>query len=257
MTTPLHDFIYLDPGRIQSLAAQLSLPPADPQPLASSVESALAPRLLDITPATDFSSWTPDSFTDGQFIRITGVHRLLDFTFISQSLSALPAVLRKMSKIEMEALKNSDEGRRMSKSQLQTRSTENQVAIAKVEEYKMEELTESVLKLYGDVIRVKIRPSKDHPQLTLIGSAYAHFFLDSRAALTQKYGPEIDANWTTLAQLNIPNLTNTPQPLPTGNQIEDAFEQIALLMTNTFRLSSAPQFPKLSITPLAIYRTIK
>ena len=85
---------------------------------------------------------------------------------------------------------------------------------------------------------------------------YAGFFLDSRAALTQKYGPEIDADWTVVGQLNIPNLAAPPQPIPTGNQVEDAFEQIALLMSNTFRLANAPQFPKLSFTPIAMYRTI-
>ena len=91
----------------------------------------------------------------------------------------------------------------------------------------------------------------------LIGSAYADFFYDSRAALTQKYGPEIDAGWTVVGQLNIPNLAAVPQPIPTGNQVEDAFEQVALLMSNTFRLANAPAFPRLSFTPLAIYRTIK
>lgn len=252
MTTPsLRDFIYLDTGRIQSLAAQLSLPSANPQSLVSSLESSIHLNISSDTP------WTPATFSDGQFFRTTGTVRFLDFAFISQSLSALPAVLRKMSKIEMEALRNSDEGRKMSKAQLQARSIENQLAISKVEEYKMEELNEAILKLYGDVIRIKIRPSKDNPAQMLIGSAYAHFFLDSRAALTQKYGPEIDAPWVTLGQLNIPNLASTPQPLPTGNQIEDAFEQIALLMSNTFRLANAPQFPKLSFTPIAIYRTLQ
>jgi hypothetical protein len=258
-TDSLRDFIYLDPGRVQSLAAQLGVdaPADDPQRLFLSLEPTLASRGgVNIDASSDFASWTPDAFRDGQFVRAVGVIRLLDFAFVSQSLSALPAVLRKMSKIEMEALRNSEEGRRMSKSQLQARSTENQVAIAKVEEFKMEELNEAILKLYGDVIRVKIRPSKEHPQIALIGSAYAGFFLDSRAALTQKYGPEIDADWTVVGQLNVPNLSTPPQPIPTGNQVEDAFEQIALLMSNTFRLANAPQFPKLSFTPIAMYRTI-
>jgi hypothetical protein len=36
--------------------------------------------------------------------------------------------------------------------------------------------------------------------------------------------------------------------------MEDSFEQIALLMNNAFKLASAPAFPAVSFTPIAIYR---
>ena len=58
-----------------------------------------------------------------------------------------------------------------------------------------------------------------------------------------------------MGQLNVPNLAAPPQPIPVGNQMEDAFEQMALLMNNAFRLANAPAFPALSLTPIAIYRT--
>ncbi len=58
-----------------------------------------------------------------------------------------------------------------------------------------------------------------------------------------------------LGQLNVPNAAAVSQPLPTGNRMEDSFEQIALLMNNAFRMASAPTFPNVSFTPLAIYRT--
>ena len=143
----------------------------------------------------------------------------------------------------------------MSKSALQQRSQENQVAIGKVEEFRADELGDVVRKLYRDVIRVKVRPSPaDHPQAVLVGSAYAEHFYDTPAALSQKYGVEVDAGWTVLGQLNVPNATAAAQPLPTGNRMEDSFEQIALLMNNAFRMASAPQFPNVSFTPLVIYR---
>ena len=73
----------------------------------------------------------------------------------------------------------------------------------------------------------------------------------------EKYGVEVDAGWTVVGQLNVPNKSGAsqPQPIPTGNQMEDAFEQMALLMNNAFRLANAPAFPALSLTPIAIYRT--
>ena len=203
----------------------------------------------------DFSGWS--NFTDGQLVLATGTVRLLDFSWLALALGGLPAVLRKMSKIELAALKNSDEGRRMSKSQLQQRGLENQTAIAKVEEFKMEELSDVVSRLYADVVRVKVRPSREHPQHVLVGSAYTKSFYDTPAALSQKYGVEIDAGWRILGQLNVPNLAGNPQPIPTGNQMEDAFEQIALLMNSAFRVANAPAPPALSMTPVAIYRAVR
>ncbi|HEV2293886.1 MAG TPA: hypothetical protein VGR35_08510 [Tepidisphaeraceae bacterium] len=260
----LRDFIYLDGPRVRSLAAQLRLDVpagadrAADERLLLALEPVIAQRgnALEIDGNYDFARWTPESFVDGRFLRASGVMRLLDFAWLSAALGGLPAVLRKMSKLEMDALRNSEEGRRMSKSALQQRSQENQVAISKVEEFKADELGDVVRKLYGDVVRVKLRSSPtDHPQAVLVGSASAEYFYDTPAALSQKYGIEVDAGWTVLGQLNVPNPAPAAQPLPTGNRMEDSFEQIALLMNNAFRMASAPQWPNVSFTPLAIYRT--
>ena len=259
----LRDFVYLDLPRIRSLAAQLGaahkpdMDRAAGEKLLLALEPALEERegSLRIDANFDFGRWTRDGFRDGQFITAIGVVRLVDFAWLTAALGGLPAVLKKMSKLEMEALRNSEEGRRMSKSAIQQRSQENQVAIQKVEEFKADELGEVVRKLYGDVVRVKVRPSPlDHPNAVLVGSAYSDHFYDTPAALSQKYGVEIDAGWTVVGQLNVPNPGAAPQPLPTGNRMEDSFEQIALLMNNAFKMASAPAFPAVSFTPLAIYR---
>src|SRR5688500_15336144 len=199
-TDVLKDFIYLDADRVASLAAQLDVhTPGAPDRAADerrflAIEPELLRRgsALQIDKSFDFSSWKPETFRDGQVVRASGVVRLLDFAWLAAALGGLPAVLRKMSKLEMEALRNSDEGRRMSKTALQQRSQENAVAISKVEEFKADELGEVVRQLYGDVVRVKVRPNPgDQPMAALIGSAYARYFYDSPAALSQKYGIEI------------------------------------------------------------------
>jgi hypothetical protein len=273
--TALRDFIYLDHERVRSLAAQLDV--SDPsgtgdtadrvqrERLFLQVEPALANRdaggpgasVRRVGPDFDFSAWKPDAFADGQFIVANGTLRLMDYAWLSLALTGLPAVLRKMSKIEMAALRNSDEGRRMSKSALQQRSLENQNAIAKVEEFKMDELSDVVRGLYGDIVRVKLRPSREHLAAVFVGSARAEYFYDTPAAMSQKYGIEIDAGWTVVGQLNVPNLAGPAAPIPVGNQMEDAFEQMALLMNNAFRLANAPAFPMVSLTPIAIYRAAR
>ena len=262
----LRDFVYLDVQRLRSMAAQLDLassaagePPdrAAHELLFNQLEPALLGRAdaLRIDSGFDYSRWTADNFHDSQFVLASGSFRLLDFTWLAMALNGLPAVLRKMSKIEMAALKNSEQGRKMSKSALQQRSLENQSAIAKVEEFKIDELSDVVQKLYAEVVRVKVRPSREHPGAVLVGSAYVQNFYDSPAALSQKYGVEIDAGWSVVGQLNVSMKSDPPQPIPTGNQMEDAFEQIALLMNNAFKLANAPVFPAVSMTPIAIYRT--
>ncbi|MEA2735600.1 MAG: hypothetical protein QOE14_2051 [Humisphaera sp.] len=262
----LRDYIYLDFPRTRSIAAQLRITSesgATDQPpresLLSQIEPALVARgnVAQIDSSFDFSKWTAEGFTDGQFVRATGVVRILDFAWLSAALGGLPAVLKKMSKLEMEALRNSEEGRRMSKTELQRRSHENQVAISRVEEMKADELGDVVRKLYGDIVRVKVRPSPEQPAAVLVGSAYVEHFYDTPAALSQKYGVEIDAGWTVLGQLNVPNAAAQATPIPTGNRMEDSFEQIALLMNNAFRLANAPAFPAVSFTPIAIYRTMR
>ena len=262
----VRELIYLDAERVRTLAAQFDLKSANEltadrvalERLLADLEPLLLerPGTARIDSDFDFSQWKPDTFADCQFALIRGVVRLMDYNWLTLALSGLPAVLRKMNKIEMAALRNSDEGRRMSKTQIQQRSQENQAAIAKIEEFKIEELGDVIRRLYGDIVRVKIRPSPEYPQAILVGSAYVDRFYDSPAALNQKYGIEIDAKWTILGQLNIPGQTSAIQPMPVGNQMEDSFEQLALLMNNAFRLANGPAFPALSMTPVAIYRSI-
>lgn len=265
--TGLRDFIYLDFDRVRSLAAQLDVaePPgcdggscAPRERLLLEVEPAVLsrPGALQIDAQFDFSGWSMEAFRDGQFVRATGMVRLLDFAWMAMALDGLPGVLRRMSKLEIETLKNSEQGQRMSKSQLNQRSQETLAAIEKVEAFKVHELGESIGRLFADLVRVKVRPSSAHAQCILVGSAYARHFYDTPAALSQKHGVQIDAGWTVLGQLNIPRLAGAVQPMTTGNQMEDAFEQIALLMNNAFRLANSPAFPAISLTPLAIYRTI-
>jgi hypothetical protein len=259
--TKLRELIYLDRDRVRSVAGQLGIEvPTDEsarERVFADLERKLAERgALPIDESFNFDNWKSENFADGQFVIARGAVRMLDYKFLSASLSGLPAVLRKMSKMEMESLRNSEQGRRMSKTQLQQRSQENQVAIAKVEEFKFDELGSVVQGQYGDLVRVKVRPSDKEPLAILVGSAYSHYFTDTPAAMSQKYGIEVNAGWTVVGQLNMPNLATAPAPMPVGNQMEDSFEQIAILMNNAFKVANGPTWPAVSMTVIAIYRSV-
>jgi kynurenine formamidase len=80
---------------------------------------------------------------------------------------------------------------------------------------------------------VKVRPS---PQVTrrpvLVGSAYAEHFYDTPAALSQKYGVEIDAGLDEPRPAQRPQRHDRRAAAAHGQPHGDAFEQIAMLMNN-------------------------
>src|SRR5262249_51225243 len=127
MSAGLREFIYLDTERVRSLAAQLraAKPDATEGDVASDddrvndersfmqIEPSLLSRedALTLDSSFDFTAqWNREHFADGQIVHASGIVRLFDFSWLSMALSGLPAVLKKMSKLEMEALRNSDEG---------------------------------------------------------------------------------------------------------------------------------------------------
>ncbi len=46
-----------------------------------------------------------------------------------------------------------------------------------------------------------------------------------------------------LGQVNLSTATATPISIPTGNEMEDAFEAVALGINNIMRVASATRFP--------------
>jgi hypothetical protein len=55
--------------------------------------------------------------------------------------------------------------------------------------------------------------------------------------------------------MNVSSETGTPA-MPTGNAVEDMFERLALAVNRIHRVASAPVFPGMSITPVAVYREV-
>ena len=92
----------------------------------------------------------------------------------------------------------------------------------------------------------------------LIGSAYADHFYDTPAALSQKYGVEVDAGWTVLGQLNVPNAGGAgeathPHRQPDGRR----FRADGAADEQRLPPGQRAGVPALSLTPIAIYRTAR
>jgi len=204
---------------------------------------------------SDFDQWTEDFFHDGQFVRVTGVVRLMDYSWVSTMLEALPMMMSAAEHAQSLALKQKKDAGLITEEQLKIGRKDLQKTGKEIKELKIHKITELIKQLYGNVVRVKVLPSKEHPDKVLVASGDLISFHDTTAALSQKYGYEIDAGWVALGQINISSIAEGPLPIPIGNEMEDSFEQVALAINNIVRITGAVKFPAISFTPITIYRT--
>jgi hypothetical protein len=287
MTTPLRDYIYLDWERVRVLAAQAA-PGEQPGGLSvlsgafaddrrfykhegetrslhasvfAGLEAALGERVADIGTSYDFSLWSPQLFQDGQFIRTTGLVRLLDYPWLASVMETMPRMLKVTQRAELSALKQRREAHQITQQELDDKVKEHQRQLKDLEGWKMEELTEVVRELFGQAVRLKVVPTGSQRGEMFVGTCLPAGFLESPAVISQKYGCDIDtggtgnSGWKVVGMVNVGTADNTPV-MPTGNAVEDMFERLALAVNRIHRVASAPQFPALSLTPLAIYREL-
>lgn len=202
----------------------------------------------------DFDGWTEDRFRDGQFVRVTGLVRLMDYGWISTMMEALPGMMRAAHHASNIGLKKERDEGRITRKQFEVQQQLQQAELQELKNMKLEKFTELIRQLYGDAVRVKVVPDPEQPSKTFVGSADLGCFHDSAASLAQKYGYGIDAGWVVLGQVNRSTAESKPTPIPTGNEMEDAFESVALSINDLFRVASATTFPAISFTPISVYR---
>jgi hypothetical protein len=169
-------------------------------------------------------------------------------------MDALPKLMRAAQHGTIIDLKQRMETGSITHKEIEMKRREHEKELSGLKELKIEQLAELVRSLYGDVVRVKLLPSKQNPDKMFVGSAPIGNFYDKAASLGQKYGYEIDAGWVALGQVNMSAGSDAPRPMPTGNQMEDRLEEVALSANALMRIASSVQFPAVSFTPISIYR---
>jgi hypothetical protein len=210
--------------------------------------------VAEVDATFDSDEWTENRFRDGQFVRVTGPVRLMDYGWISTMMEALPSMMRTAHHAANIALKQDRDAGRLTRKEFEAEQQQQQSQLNELKALKLDKMTDLVRNLYGDVVRVKVVPDPDRPANAFVGSADLACFHDSAASLAQKYGYQIDAGWTILGQINRSTATSRPTPIPTGNDMEDAFEEVALSINDIVRVASATRFPAVSFTPISIYR---
>lgn len=287
-TAGLRDVIYLDWERVRGMAAQLDAGTTGngaPGPLSiltgsgasddhryykheaetrslqsavfDAVEKGLRGKnaIADIGQGFDYTKWTPDLFRDGQIVQTAGMVRLLDYPWLASVMETMPRMLKVTQRAELSALKQRREQHQITQQEVEQKVKEHQAQLKDLENWKMDELTEVVRELYGQTVRIKVVPTGSERGEMFVGSCHPHGFAESAAILSQKYGCDVSANWVVIGLVNVAGESATP-PMPTGNAVEDMFERLALAVNRVHRVASAPVFPSMSLTPIAIYREV-
>lgn len=213
--------------------------------------------ITEVNQGFDFNQWSEAFFCDAQFILVKGLVRLMDFAWISAMMEGLPKMMQAAQHAETFSLKQQRDGGQITQKDFDKHKRAQQKDLASIRELKLTQITGLVSGLYGDVVRVKLLPSKIHPDKVFVGSGNPECFQDTAASLSQKYGYDIDADWQSLGQINTSAISDKPLPLPVGNAMEDAFERVAFSINDIIRIASAAKFPAVSFTPISIYRTCR
>lgn len=206
--------------------------------------------LIVIDENFDFRQWNQRFFQDGQFVRVKGLVRFMDYEWISMMLDALPQMYKTVIHMEGLGLKHAQ----ASPQETALKKKQHQERLSELKALKLNEITTFIRQMYGDTIRIKVVANKEHKEKVFVGAGDPDNFHDTAASLNQKYGYEVDANWIVMGQVNISAISEEPTPIPIGNEMEDMFEQVALMVSGLNRIATAVKFPSVSFTPISIYR---
>jgi hypothetical protein len=208
----------------------------------------------------DLKNWTTNFFHDGQFIRVVGTVRFMDYGWTTTMIEALPKMMTSVQHLTSLNLQKKQSEGDSTPEQLASIGQQHKDAeqtLKQIKALKVDQFAELIKSLYGDVIRIKVVPNLQNPINLFVGSGSQENFHDSTASLSQKYGYEVDAGWITLGQINLCDAQIEPTPIPIGNQVEDALEKVILGLNSIIRIANSPKFPAISFTPISVYRLLQ
>lgn len=200
-----------------------------------------------IDSTTDMHNWTENNFYDGQFVKIKGFIRLMDYRWMLGWMGNFENTIKTIQYYELSAIKDLQKKAEKKK--------EQEKSFKEIKELRISDMQKLIQQIFGEIIKIKIVPNIDYPNNLFVGLADPKNFNEMFSAIYQKYGCDINANWTTFGQINFPKKGENEQILlPSGNQIEDSLENVILALDAIQHIASSVKFPAVSITPLSIYR---
>ncbi|MBM3476692.1 MAG: hypothetical protein FJX75_25755 [Armatimonadetes bacterium] len=201
-------------------------------------------QLKDVDVAFAEEQWSANAFQDGEFVRVSGRIRVLDYTLLAGYLRhEMPGIAAGLNGlVESQVPAPPGAGR--------ARLTEQTVRKWQAEVSHAE-------RLCGGAIRVKVQPSPTHRGRFFISRIPREQLAEALGALGPGWCVDLPSTWVVVGQANV--LGEPPEPharLPIGDPVEDQAERIALAAQSLYSAINSPDPPScpLPMTIIAIYR---
>ncbi|MDO5840827.1 MAG: hypothetical protein Q4Q27_12005 [Methanosarcina mazei] len=117
-------------------------------------------------------------------------------------------------------------------------------------------MTHFINMFYQDRVVIKIIPYEEYPDFRLVGNIDKTYLRDDIESIIYKYGTAPVSDWTIFGQIaSVPPENRSDQMFNvTGNQIENAFQQMFDAYRKIENMAQSVTYPEIAITPIAIYR---
>lgn len=212
-------------------------------------EDALEERgyLRTVDATYNYEDWDPDNFVDGEFVKVYGEVRLVNYTKTFVQMQALPKLAGDVAAV----LKSGNP-----KSGVNEDAREMTKVTSELKQLPIKQMAAVAQQLYGDnEFRVKVRPTGAPNEYVLAGTGRTDGLIEAGAAVGPMVRSPIGVEWVVVGQLTLPDQEgSTTDVMATGNEMEDALEGMATTLDGIGKLGSSVAFPALSITPIAVYR---
>ena len=205
-------------------------------------------RCVDATFAD--GEWSKSAFRDGEIVRVTGEVRIIDYRTVVETVRRLPGFANLIGKIVKAAGQSPAAGTRGGQQQQQ----KVDLGIGPKE---MDMMAQVIERLFGETVRVKLRPSAASPQNTFAAVALRSGFQDGLWAVQQSHGLDLGGSWVVVGQVNAPRPEPDEEayaPFTTGNELEDQLEQMVMAMDAIRHMTSGVKYPCVSMNVISIYR---
>lgn len=109
---------------------------------------------------------------------------------------------------------------------------------------------------YQNRIIIKVIPYKEYPDFRFVGNIDKAYLRDDIESIIYKYGTAPVSDWIIFGQVASVTPLNRPNEIfnMTGNQIENAFQQMFDAYRKIENMAQSVTYPEIAITPIAIYR---
>ncbi len=204
------------------------------------------------------TDWKADFFRDGMFVLVRGVIKAQDYNYLASRLENFPKLIQQINTLSQEP---------------NVKPARNNGNINKItnpfSKNWLKNLVDFINQNVKDILRIKVYPYNRGPGEYFIAAAERDHFRITPLSLSNMYGPQIDANWTCLLQVNRNNngVKNSSSERSQeqdeqdatsiqGNKLEAAFATIDEALKKVDYVLQEVKFPNVAATPIVMYREI-